>query len=138
MKHLAQGKILAIDYGTKKIGLAVSDDARLLAFGRGILDRSRGFPLLVDKLKDLCAKENVSEILFGLPLDEEGKEGPAAKRVRNFARKLGLYFPDMNMSFTDESFSSFEAKNLLRATGRNAHDDEVAAIIILQRYLDKV
>lgn len=133
---MAQGKILAIDYGTTKIGLAVSDDSRLLAFGRGIIDRSKGLPDLVHKLKALCEKERVTEILFGLPLDEEGEEGPAAKRVRNFSKKLGLYFPDMKMSFIDESFSSFEAKNLLRITGRREHDDEVAATIILQRYLD--
>lgn len=135
---MGQGKILAIDYGTTKIGLAVSDDARLLAFGRGILDRGKGLPSVIDKLKDLCVRENVTEILLGLPLNDEGEEGPPAKRVRNFAKKLGLYFPGKKIHFTDESFSSFEAKNLLRTAGRNDHDDEMAAVIILQRYLDKL
>lgn len=135
---MAQGKILAIDYGTTKIGLAVSDDARLLAFGRGVLDRSKGFPTVIHKLRELCEKEKVTEILFGLPLDDEGEEGPAATKIRNFAKKLGLYFPDKPMSFIDESFSSFEAQNLLRVTGGHGHDDELAATIILQRYLDKL
>ena len=133
---MAKGKILAIDYGTTKIGLAVSDDARLLAFGRGIVDRSKGFDALLRKLEDLCAKENIIEFVFGLPLDDEGEEGEAATRVRNFAKKLGLHFKDKPMSFTDESFSSFQAKRLQQESGRHGHDDELAATIILQRYLD--
>lgn len=133
---MAKGKILAIDYGTIKIGLAVSDDARLLAFGRGIIDRSKGFDALVRKLEDLCLKENIVEFLFGLPLDDEGEEGESALRIRNFAKKLGLYFKDMPMSFIDESYSSFQAQRLQRDSGRHGHDDELAATIILQRYLD--
>ncbi len=129
-------KILAIDYGTTKIGLAVSDDAALLAFGRGILDRSKGFDYIVHKIKDLCEKEQVKELVFGLPLNVEGEEGLSAKKIRNFAKKLELYLPGKPMRFVDESFSSFEAKNLQRLTGRRGHDDEVAATIILQRYLD--
>jgi putative Holliday junction resolvase len=134
---LGLGKILAIDYGTTKIGLAVSDDARLLAFGRGVFDRKKGFPSLVTKLQEICNKEYVTELLFGLPLDENSEEGDSTKKVRNFAKKLGLYFADRKISFTDESFSSFEAKNQLRAAGRGGHDDEAAAVIILQRYLDR-
>ncbi len=131
-----KGKILAIDYGTTKIGLAVSDDARLLAFGRGIIDRSKGFDALIRKLEDLCSEEHVSEFVFGLPLNDEGEEGESAHRVRNFAEKLGLYFKDIPMSFIDESYSSFQAQKLQRDSGRHGHDDEFAATIILQRYLD--
>ena len=133
---MAKGKILAIDYGTSKIGLAVSDDARLLAFGRGIVDRSKGFEAMVHRLEDLWAKENIVEFVFGLPLDDKGEEGESAKRVRNFAVKLGLYFKDKPMNFVDESFSSFQAQRLQQEAGRHGNDDELAATIILQRYLD--
>ena len=138
---MRDGKILAIDYGTKKIGLAVTDDARLLAFGRGVIDRSKGFPKLVLVLKELCLKEHVTQFVFGLAInddDEGGKEGESAGRVRNFAKKLGLHFPDVKITFIDESFSSFQAQQMLRETGRHAQDDELAATIILQRYLDKL
>src|SRR5579883_1218682 len=109
-----KGKILAIDYGTTKIGLAVSDDARLLAFGRGIFDRSQGFNKLAKEIQQLCEAENISEFVLGLPLDEQGEESDSAKKVRNFAKKLGLYFPDKKLHFIDESFSSFQAQGLQR------------------------
>jgi len=133
-----KGKILALDYGTTKIGLAVSDDSRLLAFGRGVLLRSSALNKIFEQIKRLCEKENVTEFVLGLPLNDEGEEGESAKKVRNFSKKLGLYFPEINLNFIDESFSSFEAKNLQHQTGSHGHDDELAATIILQRYLDKL
>jgi len=133
-----KGKILAIDYGTKKVGLAVSDDARLLAFGRGIFDRSKGFKTLVKKLEELCSAEKIVEFVFGLALDDEGEEGEQAQKVRNFAKKIGLSFPDIKISFIDESFSSYDAQNMLKESGQHGHDDEMAAVIILQRYIDNV
>lgn len=135
---LKKGKILAIDYGTKKIGLAVSDDARLLAFGRGILDRSEGFAKNLKKIQKLCNSEHVQELVFGLALDDQGEEGETAKKVRNFAKKLEPYFVGLSMHFIDESFSSFEAKNMQKEVGNYGHDDEMAAIVILQRYLDSI
>ncbi len=136
---MAKRKILAIDYGTKKIGLAVSDDARLLAFGRGIIDRTKGgIDKVAARLRELCEKEHVTDFVFGLPLNHENGEGDSAQRIRNFAKKLGLYFPDIAISFVDESFSSFQAQNLQREAGRHGHDDEFAATIILQRYLDSL
>jgi len=121
------------------MGLAVSDDTRLLAFGRGIVNRTKGFADLVDKIKNLCEKEQVKEIVFGLPFGPEGEENERTQRVRNFSRKLGLYFPEIPIFFIDESYSSYEAQNLLRqGIEKKLHgaDDEIAAIIILQRYLD--
>ena len=134
-----RGKILAIDYGTTKIGLAVSDDARLLAFGRGVIDRGPGgggFEKLVFKLRAICEKDGVVEFVFGLALNAEGEEGESAGRVRNFAAKLGSHFPDQKFNFIDESFSSFEAKKLQQEAGSHGYDDEFAAKIILQRFLD--
>lgn len=135
---MAKGKILGIDYGTVKIGLAVSDDSRLMAFGRGILERSQGFQKIVKKIRELCEKEHVVEFVFGLALDDEGEEGVTAIKVRNFSRKLGLYFPGVPMNFIDESFSTFQAKNMQREAGGHGGDDELAATIILQRYLDSL
>ena len=92
---------------------------------------------MVGKLKALCEKDGVVEFVFGLPLDVEGAEGVSSKRIRNFAAKLGLYFPDNKISFVDESYSTFEAKGLQRKFAAHGADDEFAAIIILQRYLAK-
>lgn len=132
----SKGKILAIDYGTKKIGLAVSDDARLLAFGRGVVDASKGFKYVVQCLEKLCADEHIEDILLGIPLDDEGEEGESALRVRNFSQKLALQLPGKQLHFFDESFSSFEAQKLLKESGKNGFDDEMAAVVTLQRYLD--
>ena len=135
------GKILAIDYGTKNLGLAVSDSGRKMAIGRGIFDRKLGFEKLVKHIGKLCADENVTEILLGLPLGNEGEETVQTRRIRNFAEKLGLYVTGVKMSFIDESFTSFEARQFLDQIGVKTHlhrqsEDEVAALLILNRYLE--
>ena len=135
------GKILAIDYGTKRLGLAVCDSGRTMAFGRGILDRSKGMKTVGQFLQKLCVDEGIKEVVFGLPLGNENEETEQTERVRNFAKKLGLYLPDMRMSFFDESFTSYQADQFLAQMELKPHErrqseDELAAIFILNRYLE--
>lgn len=138
------GKILAIDYGQKKIGLAVSDSGRMMAFGRGILPNKQELQVF-NEIAQLIAKESVQLVLIGLPLNKSGEETNQSGRIKNFAENLkkdllgrGLK-PDFD--FIDESFSSFEANNFLREIGatieqKKSSEDELAAIFLIHRYID--
>ncbi len=143
---MAKGKILAVDYGQSSIGLALSDEGQLMAFGRGTLALKKGLKDVFAQISRLCADEKVVELVVGLPLDGEGKDTVQTLLVRKFARKLEDFlhgFPEMSslrIAFQDESFSSFEADQFLAKMGvkpknRKHNEDELAAIFILQRFL---
>ena len=134
------GRVLGIDLGSRRIGVAVSDGLGLTAQPRATLDRHGGS-------RDIAAiaaavKENDAErIVLGLPLDPEGGEGDAARRARDFAAKLvaALHLP---VELIDESFSTVEAEAVLLAADvsrkrRKQVVDKMAAAVILQRWLDQ-
>jgi putative Holliday junction resolvase len=134
------GRVLGIDLGSRRIGLAVSDGLGLTAQPRATLARHGG-------RRDITAiaaavKDNDAErIVLGLPLDPEGGEGDAARRARDFAAKLGaaLHLP---VELIDESFSTVEAEAVLLAADvsrerRKQVVDKMAAAVILQRWLDQ-
>lgn len=149
MKYLEEaepkkGKILSVDYGRKFIGLAVSDQNRSMPFGRGVLKKDN-FEEIAQAISLLCQKEGISEMLIGLPLNEEGTDTPQTIHIRNFAEKLQKYldnsFKKIPFTYIDESFSSFEAGEFLTKMGIKKHEqkphlDEMAAIFILGRYID--
>ncbi|MGL5831193.1 MAG: Holliday junction resolvase RuvX [Candidatus Altimarinota bacterium] len=138
------GKILAIDYGLKKIGLAVSDSGRMMAFGRGILPNKDEQKVFAE-IAQLVDKEAVKLLLIGLPLNVEGEQTKQSGVIKDFAKKLqedllkkGLK-PEID--FIDEAFSSFEANNFLREIGasieqKKSSEDELAAIFLIHRYID--
>ena len=136
------GKILALDYG-HTIGLAVSDDAQQMAFGRGAIDREKGFPFVCRYIRDLCLKESIQQIVIGLPFDIEGKDTEQTLRFRHFAEKLEVELKPLPIFFQDEAFTTFEANEFLAHVGvqvrdRKKNEDEMAAIFILQRYLKSI
>ena len=139
-----KGKVLAIDYGQKSIGLAVSDQQRTMAFGRGVLKNTDKNKVLA-KISDLIEEEQIKEILIGLPQGPNGEETKQTALIRDFAANLKIYLEDQKlvilMSFMDESFSSFEANKILTELGVKSHDrkkteDEMAAIVLIHRYID--
>lgn len=138
------GKILAIDYGLSAIGLAICDESRQFVFGRGVLNPLKGLKRVFDAILKICKDDGIQCILFGLPLDIDGKETLQTKRIRNFSLKLSKYLSEqgvvMPLLFEDESFTSYEAdKNLaelgIKGSLRKEMEDELAAVLILKRYL---
>jgi putative Holliday junction resolvase len=141
---MAKGKILAIDYGGAKVGLAVSDADRQMAFGRGVL-RNLSKEQLISQIFDMINKEAVVELLIGLPLGPDGEETEQTQKIRYFGSMIGKSAADRGVelviNYTDESFSTFEANQRLIQMGikpadRKATEDEMSAIILLQRYID--
>lgn len=121
--------ILAIDYGTKNIGLAWVNTDLGVVLPYGNLETGK-WKL---EIRELIKQEKVDKIVLGLPLTlEDGAENPNTKRVREFGREL-KNLVDLPIEFVDERLSSFEADNM----GGGASRDEKAAMVILQSYLEK-
>jgi putative Holliday junction resolvase len=137
-----KGKILALDMGRNAVGMAVSDEQREMVFGRGVIRNFKSLANLFSEVKDFCAKENVVEVVMGLPLGKEGEDTEQTERMRSIGERLEKYLVNIEVQFEDESFTTFEANEFLNKAPRvknrkrKEREDEIAAVIILKRYLD--
>jgi putative Holliday junction resolvase len=132
-------RILAIDYGSARIGLALSDPtgtlARPLPFAPAKVDAK-----LAREIAALAKKEEAHLILLGLPRNMDGSFGEAAAKVQVFAALLGEATP-VRIQLIDERLSTVQASRQLQEAGRNARQqrgriDSEAACVLLQGYLD--
>ncbi len=134
-----QGRVLAIDMGSKRVGLAVSDELRLTARALQALPRTP-WKRLLSSLAELCEEFDVRTIVLGLPLRLDGTEGDAAHEVRRVGQNLQLSLK-LPLFFQDERLTSKDAENSLRERGirfREIPDrvDSEAASIILCDFLE--
>jgi len=133
-------RILAIDYGTKRTGLAVTDPLQLIANGLDTVPTPQVFAYLEDYLE----KEEVELFIVGEPLHADGSPAQIAHLVVGFVRKLKKTFPDIPVEMVDERYTSEEAKLIIRQSGlkkKKRRDkslvDKVSAVLILQDYMDE-
>ena len=132
-------RVLSLDVGEKRIGVALSDPSGLLATPLTTV-RSRGESSDVQAVLRLADEHEVGEIIVGLPLSLSGRRGEQAQRVAQFTEALAQ-LTTLSVRSVDERYSSVEAERLLRESGtqpsRNkARVDAAAAAVILQSYLD--
>ncbi len=134
-------RILAIDYGTKRTGIAVTDPLQLFAQGLTTVDTKELFPFLKTYFKD----EAVEKIVVGYPLGLDGEITVHQQRVDAFILELNKKFPSLPVEKEDERYTSKMAMQTLIQSGvkrmkrRNkALIDEVSATIILQSYLGNI
>jgi putative Holliday junction resolvase len=132
-------RLLGVDYGSVRIGLALSDADSKIASPLATYTR-RSVSLDADYFRQLVTQEQIDGIVVGLPIHLSGREGQLAERARSFGKWLGevLHLP---VVFWDERFTSAEAEDHLLAAGltskrRKARRDRVAAQILLQSYID--
>lgn len=132
-------RVLALDIGEKRIGVAVSDPAGRVATPLAVLDTRQvlgdGVPL-----KRVLDEYEPDAVIVGLPLSMDGTEGPQARRIRALAGKMAHFLP-MEIEFVDERLSSSEAKRRMSEGGATEKRmrgsvDMVAAAILLQGHLD--
>jgi putative holliday junction resolvase len=131
---------LGIDYGDKRIGLAISDELRAFAHPY------RTLPLdaqLFSEIGRVIEREKIDEIIVGLPKNMDGTMGPAALKARSFADKLAGEFTSTKILMWDERLTTVQAQKTLHLLGRNTKKskkiiDQVAAQILLQNYLDSL
>ncbi|MFA5029650.1 MAG: Holliday junction resolvase RuvX [Patescibacteria group bacterium] len=123
-------KLLGIDYGEVKIGLAIADTESGLALPYGILKNS-GFNGLALEVREIINKEKIQLVVVGLPLNKKSQKSPQTFKTKDFGERLAQELK-IKLVFYDERFTSKEAQRL--KPGR--HDDDVAAMLTLQGYLD--
>jgi len=133
------GRILAIDYGTKRVGLAVTDENRLIA---GPLDTVPAH-LVLDFLKKYMATESVDVLVVGKPLQMSGQASESMTYVEAFVRSLQKLFPLLPVEWVDERYTSKMASRVIAQSGLKKKDrqdkglvDKVSAVIILQSYME--
>ena len=139
MNEVKTGKILGVDYGDVRTGLAVSDALGFLASGIGTI-RPGGMRNTAEAVAAEAEKQGVSLIVVGLPRNMDGSEGFRAEAVRAFAALLAEY-TQIPYTFYDERLSTAEAHRILSLTdvgGKKRKNviDTLSAEIILQNYLD--
>ncbi len=134
-------RVLGLDIGERRIGIALSDPSGTLARPLQTLVRSSR-PADFAALAALVAEHEVELVVVGRPLSLDGSEGPQARRIARYADALAAHLP-VPVVFWDERFTTVEAEEILRRNRRRrkradrADVDAVAAALILQRYLDR-
>jgi putative Holliday junction resolvase len=134
-------RVLAIDLGTKRTGLAVTDPLKMLANPLETVDTA----VLIDYLKAYCAKEEVDTLVLGLPIRLNGKDNEMTPKVMAFKLNLEKTFPSLKVELIDERYTSKMALQSMIAMGSKKKDrrekagnlDKVSAAIILQSYLER-
>ena len=133
------GRVLAIDYGDQRTGLALSDMTGILT-GEAVTVQEWDAERLADRVADFALSRGAETLVLGLPKNMDGSEGPRAEKARAFAELLRQRC-DLPLVFWDERRSSIEAHNILHAVGKKekkhrATVDAVAASLLLESYLD--
>jgi len=136
---MQKGRVLALDFGKRRIGLAVSDELGITAQGLETLERTNVREDLA-RLVQLIAERDVSLILMGNPLHMSGREGRQAEYTRDFAERL-RQAAGVPVEYWDERLTSVQAERVLRESGisiqkRAQAVDRLAAVILLESYLD--
>lgn len=134
------GRVLGVDWGERRIGLALSDETRTIARPLTTLTRRAGKRFPMRQLLAACAEHRVAAIVVGLPLDEQGEEGAAAAAARAVAADIADRTA-LPVTLWDERLTTARALRTVRELGGSTRDrkgdvDALAAALILQHYLD--
>ena len=133
-------RIIGIDYGRRRTGLATSDPLGIFASALDTVDSTK----LIDYLKKYAEKERIIHFVIGYPVNMDGRPSEAQADVDRFLKVLGKAFPDIPVTLEDERFTSVLAHRAMIDGGMKYKDrrdkasvDKIAAAIILQGYLDR-
>lgn len=133
-------RIVGIDYGRKRVGLAVSDPLRIFASALETVPSAK----IIDYLKTYSQNVQVERFVVGYPMNMNNKPSEAAKDVNVFLKQLQKHFPNIPVTLEDERFTSVLAHRSLIDSGVKKMDrrdknavDKVSAALILQTYLDR-
>lgn len=133
-------RVLSIDYGKRRTGLAVTDPCQIIAGGLATVET----PSLMNFLRDYVSREPVERFVVGLPKQTNGLDSENLPRVRAFVQKLTQVFPDIPVEWWDERYTSVLAHQVMLESGigRKARQnkalvDEISATIILQGWMER-
>ncbi len=135
-------RILGVDYGERRVGLALSDETATIASPLPTLKRRKGKRPPVAPVARIARENDVAEIVIGLPLDLEGEENEWTREIREFGRKLGER-TERPVAYQDERMTSVQAERAVRSLGLSKDQreekeriDAAAAVLILQSHLN--
>lgn len=135
------GRILAIDYGTKRTGLAVTDPLKIIATGLTTVSTHT----LLGYLKEYFEKEPVDYVIIGMPKQMNNQVSENMKHIEPFVKKFSVQFPHISIEYYDERFTSVIAQRAMIEGGMKKKDrqnkaivDEISATIILQDYMESL
>ncbi len=133
-------RILAIDYGDRRIGLAVSDPLGITAQELETVKVSKNYHFL--RIKKVVEEKKIKKILLGMPLNMDGTRGERVCKTEKFAEKLKKYI-DIPIIMKDERLTTVEAKKTLiflgQKTGKNKEKiDRLSAVLLLETYLENI
>jgi putative Holliday junction resolvase len=140
---MIKGRVMAIDFGTKRIGVAISDEMQILASARGIIGNT---PLAIREIVAKAKAEQVIKVILGLPRSMKNEDSEMTRQVRSFGEKLHLQLEaaEILFEFRDERLTSVMANANIAMSGlgkrrreEKSLRDEEAARILLQTYLDQ-
>lgn len=135
------GRMLGLDYGDVRVGVAITDPCRIICSPHTVLSRVTD-DLVADEVVKLCEEKQVDQLVVGLPLNMDGSAGDAARKVEAFVEILESK-TDISIALWDERLSTVSAQKSLIAAGtrrdkRKGLVDKVAAQIILQNYMESL
>lgn len=133
-------RVIAIDYGLKRTGLAVTDPLRIIATALETIETSR----LISFLQEYFKKEAVDEIVVGMPKRLNNQDTDMTVPVQKLVAELSTKFPDKPVTLIDERFTSVQAMEAMITGGMKKKDrqvkgnvDKISAVLILQRFMEK-
>ena len=132
-----RGRVLGLDHGSRRVGVAVSDALRITAQPLEVVPRTRA----VTRIREIVAEYEIEEIVIGLPTSLKGTEGTPAASAREFGAEVRMA-TGIDVSYVDERFTTVTAEKVMLEAGakrqvRRESLDKVAAAIILQAFLDR-
>lgn len=136
-------RYLCLDLGTKTVGIAISDSLGIVHGKENYTFSEFYYKLAREHVISVAKEENIVNIVLGLPLQLDRNEGKRCESVRRFASDLKNEYPEANIFFMDESFSTIEARERLKAQGLKENKikpiiDMMSAVVILEDYLKTI
>ncbi len=133
-------KVIGIDYGEVRVGVSCSDDLGMFAHPLETIHVKKADP--IKRIIEITQEKEIQHIVIGMPRSLDGSYGSAAKKVKNFIKKIKSAIPEIDIQTQDERFTTTLAQRKLQDVGHTVKSsrniiDEVAAVEILQSFLDQ-
>ena len=140
--QMTKGKYLGIDFGDRRVGIAVSDFNKEIAFPRDFLEYE-DISELINEIRNICEIDQIVKIILGLPINMDGSFGERALKTMDFHGKLKESVKNISVEYFDERLSTEYAVKALHAQGIKAKSqkgkrDSLSAQIVLQNYLNSL
>lgn len=134
-------RVLGIDYGDSRIGVAISDVFGWTAMGLKTINVKDGYNKAVKKISDICRQNDIKTIVIGYPKNMDGSRGFRVEKTEDFIKRLSAEIQEVEIVRWDERLTSVAAEKTIRELGikqaRKGTVDKIAATFILQGYLDR-